>query len=252
MKLILENKHFTDLLPVEFGMEQKNAGESDPPSFRDYHLIHFVLSGKGTLKKSKKTYHISQGQAFIVHPNEIFTEIADQEDPWKYMWIGFSGNLADDFRRLDDVFEPNKSLFLEFNLAFSLEYGAEEYLAGMLFKLYSDLLYEYITVDYAKKTASFINANYMQNISVSEIAANLNIHRNYLTRIFKERMGISVQQYIIQKRLSSAKKFLRSGHSVYQVAQLLGYSDQFVFSKAFKKLYGCSPLQYKSQKNKKA
>lgn len=245
MRIYLENKGFTDLLPIEFGVEQKANGKIESARLCDYYTIHYIISGRGIFKKNNKTYELSKGQCFLLRPGEIYVDIADATSPWKYLWIGFSGRLSSDFSRLDDVFTPNAALFSEFNLAFRLDYGVEEFLAGMLFKLYCELLCSSTSTDLVGKTVSFISANYMKNISTAEIAAEFSTSRTYLSRIFKERLGISMQQYIIQKRLHASKKLLKQGCSVYQTSQLVGYSDQFIFSKAFKKHFGFSPSEYR-------
>lgn len=247
MRIYPENKDFTDLFPVEFGVEQKTSGKVEPPRLCEYYTIHYVISGSGIFKKNNKTYHLSEGQCFLLRPGEIYMDIADRDTPWKYLWIGFSGKFSDEFSRLKDVFTPNATLFSEFKLAFSLDHGVEEFLVSMLFKLYCELLCLNVRVDLVKKVANFINVNYMNDISVLEIASEFNVNRNYLSRIFKERLGITIQQYLIQKRLHTSKNLLKQGCSVYQTSQLVGYHDQFVFSKAFKKHFGCSPGMYKKR-----
>lgn len=245
MRIYLENKDFTDLSPLEFGVEQKEKGKFEPPRLCDYYTIHYIISGSGIFKKNNKAHYLTKGQCFLLRPGEIYTDTADKTTPWKYLWIGFSGKFADDFSRLHDVFTPNPTLFSEFNLAFRLDHGVEEFLVSMLFRLYCELLCTDTPTDSVKKAVSFINVNYMKNISVSSIALELGTGRTYLSRIFKERLGISMQQYIIQKRLHASKKLLEQGHSVYQTSQLVGYCDQFVFSKAFKKHFGYSPIKCK-------
>lgn len=247
MRIYLENKDFTDLFPVEFGVEKKSKGQVEPARLCDYYTIHYVISGNGIFKKNNKIYQLSKGQCFLLRPGEIYDDIADKEAPWKYLWIGFSGKFSDDFAKLDDVFTPNAALFSEFNLAFSLNHGVEEFLVSMLFRLYCELLCLNIPTDLVKKVVSFINVNYMKDISVSKIVSEFNVSRNYLSRIFKERLGISMQQYLVQKRLHASKRLLRQGYSIYQTSQLVGYHDQFVFSKAFKKHFGYSPSVYKKR-----
>lgn len=247
MWIYLENKAFTDLYPVEFGMDQKGKGKEEPPRLCDYYTIHYVISGCGVFKKNNKTYALSKGQCFLLRPGEIYGDIADKNMPWKYLWIGFAGKFADDFAQLEDVFTPNATLFSEFHLAFKLDHGVEAFLVSMLFRLYCELLCSDKPVDLVEKTVSFFNAYYMKDISIAEIASEFNVNRNYLSRIFKERLGISMKQYLIQKRLHASERLLKQGHSIYQTSQLVGYKDQFVFSKAFKKHYGYPPSVYKKR-----
>ncbi len=69
--------------------------------------------------------------------------------------------------------------------------------------------------------------------------------RSYLSRLFKKRYGVSVQDFLVDVRLSKAAEFLRKGNNVSISAKLVGYEDVFNFSKMFKKKYGMSPKEYK-------
>ena len=87
----------------------------------------------------------------------------------------------------------------------------------------------------------------MENVTISGIAESLGLNRKYLARIFKESRGISMQEYLISKRLHEAKKLLLSGYGASESAYMVGYSDPFGFSKAFKRKYGVPPSAVKKQ-----
>ena len=55
-----------------------------------------------------------------------------------------------------------------------------------------------------------------------------------------------MQQFLINKGLHEAKKLLSRGFNVEESARMVGYSDPFAFSKAFKKKYGVSPIKCKN------
>ena len=85
----------------------------------------------------------------------------------------------------------------------------------------------------------------MNALSVNIIADRLNLSRNHLTVLFKEKIGITPKQYLIHFRMKTAADLL----TVYQksvavVAASVGYPDPFVFSRAFKSHFGVSPMQY--------
>jgi AraC-like DNA-binding protein len=85
----------------------------------------------------------------------------------------------------------------------------------------------------------------MRSIRIEDIAKQLNLDRRYLTRLFKEKTGQSIQEYLIQVRLEEAVQCLQNGYSVSDTAILCGYEDVSNFSKMFKKRYGISPAQMK-------
>ena len=96
---------------------------------------------------------------------------------------------------------------------------------------------------------SYVNALYMQKIRVEDIAEKMNLDRRYLSRIFKAKVGKSIQEYIISVRMEEAKKLLEKGYSVVETALLCGYDDACNFSKIFKRECGISPSYYSSYVN---
>lgn len=67
------------------------------PRVRYYHIIHFVVSGKGIFNIDGKQYKLEKGQAFYIPPGKVASYQADLENPWKYCWIGYLGNDAEHF-----------------------------------------------------------------------------------------------------------------------------------------------------------
>ena len=246
----LENKGFSDFLPCDAGRERCDPCHKFGPNIRNYYLIHFVVSGEGRFINPRGEYRVRAGEAFFIRSGEITTYESDANNPWEYVWVGFKGNLSPCFDSLADVFEYPDDAVSYIEEAVSAEAGREELLAAVIFRLSTALLSERGSGanDYPNKVKSYIDTHYMDNISILDISQTLSLNRKYLARIFKEKVGISMQEYLINKRLHEAKKLLKLGHSVEQAAGMVGYSDQFGFSKAFKKRYGSSPSSYKGNK----
>lgn len=92
----------------------------------------------------------------------------------------------------------------------------------------------------------YIKENHLQNITLAEIATKFNFSQAYLTKIFIKFTGMPPLKYKTSLRISAAKDYLiKTNMTVADVAERLGYSDQFAFSKAFKKSEKLSPLQYR-------
>lgn len=245
--LLLENKKFTDFNPIDFGYEKCEPSHSFGPYIRKEYLIHYVSKGCGIFRNERREYSVAAGQAFLIRPGEVCYYEADKQNPWEYTWLNFSGKLAKRFDNFDDVLNIDSTVFEEMRLAFK-SLNPVEFLTGMLFKLYAELNVNTAAPDYASQVMGYINVNYMNSVSVAEIATFLKLDRKYLSRIFKDKTGFTVQEYLISKRLSEAKKLLKSGYSVSESAYMTGYGDAFNFSKAFKKSFGISPKNYIAQK----
>lgn len=247
--VFLENKQYTEFSPTMLGWEKCHMGHSFGPHVRNEYVIHFVVGGYGTFINQNDTYSISSGSAFVIRPGENCTYYADMDTPWEYIWIHFDGRLAKHFDDVDDVFEYDKSFVSDIMSAFNMESGVEEYLTGMLFVLHSTLFGSLSKNDYPKKVKGYIDSNYMRELRIEDIASSLNLSRKYLSRIFKEKYNISMQQYIVKKRMIEAKKLLEAGYRVEETAYMVGYSDSFNFSKAFKQYFGKPPVCFRGKQN---
>ncbi|MEC0128428.1 helix-turn-helix transcriptional regulator [Paenibacillus pabuli] len=85
-----------------------------------------------------------------------------------------------------------------------------------------------------------------QNVSVTELAARLNLSKSYFQHIYKQLFGCSVMIDIINGRLERAKYLLdHSEMSITQIANSCGYENDTHFMRQFKKFVGISPRQYR-------
>ena len=91
---------------------------------------------------------------------------------------------------------------------------------------------------------------------VRSLVEALKIDRSYLYRLFKDKTGVSVSDYITRTRISKAEVLLSNGSlSVKDVAYSVGFPDQMYFSRVFKKINGKTPTQFREmfvQKNARA
>ena len=245
--LFLTNRHLQDLNPLIAGEEECESAHRFGPAVRKYTLIHYVCSGCGTLWARGNVYHVHAGQAFLILPGEVTTYEADKHTPWHYQWIGFDGSLASQFSALPPVLEFPGGIFRSLFSTISGIAQPEYAIAGALFTLYAHLFAGHHSANqHVRKVESYIQANFMQPIRVEEIARQLNLDRRYLSRLYKEKTGLSIQQYLLRTRLEESAKYLRMGYTVHDAAQLCGYEDVSNFSRMFKRYFGKSPAHYKA------
>ena len=240
------DRNYTALVPVNCGYHRC------PPLHtgygrRAYYMIHYVHSGKGTLYSETGTYPVQPGQIFLILPGENAYYVADEQDPWQYNWVGFNGTLA---KKLDSL--PSRVAALPpeaFRMLHTLRTRPdtrEEIAAAALYMIFAELFTGSPSrPHYVRRTVETIDSLYMTPLRVDSIADTLGIDRRYLARIFKNSMGISVQEYLIRVRMEQAKTLLAEGLPVNLVAEMTGYTDPFNFSKMFKKYWGSSPKCYK-------
>ena len=87
-------KELVSLSVYNVGFQKCDALYQWGPGIRDHYLIHYIISGKGTYRVAGQTYHLSGGDTFLVYPNTEVVYCADEQNPWEYAWVGFTGSDA--------------------------------------------------------------------------------------------------------------------------------------------------------------
>ena len=94
----------------------------------------------------------------------------------------------------------------------------------------------------------YINENFKKDVSLVALSSALGYSQSYISHMFKEAMGISLQEYICNKKIEASLDFLKDQkYTVTQIALMLNYASVQSFCKAFRKVKGCSPTEYQKR-----
>jgi len=252
------------------GVCQCSAGQTYGPKRREYHFIYFVSQGKGILHIQRQIYSIHQNQLFIIPAGEVAKFQADTTIPWKYSWVGFQGVHANLFiRSLAQYSQRNQQRFVldcrdasfyERQVMSIFQVTGNQLPAffhcnSIFFNLISLLLDE-LGIDSASmsilsvpyQAQRYMDLHFHDNIQVTDVAAAVGVHANYLASIFHKYFQITPKKYLSQLRLNKAKELLtQTNDPIYIIANSVGFPDSLAFSKFFKKLEGKSPSTYRAQ-----
>lgn len=92
----------------------------------------------------------------------------------------------------------------------------------------------------------YINESYMDEITLEGMAEQFHLSASHLRRIFKEKTGISIKEYIDNVRMEQASKLLiNTSQSISEIALQTGYVSQQTFIRVFKKHFGVTPGEYR-------
>lgn len=92
----------------------------------------------------------------------------------------------------------------------------------------------------------YIKSCYTENISLSDVADVLGIHKVYLSRLFKEETGENISNFIIKVKIEKAKKMILStNYKLYEISEQVGFKNSQQFSVVFKKYTGLTPLEFR-------
>lgn len=94
------------------------------------------------------------------------------------------------------------------------------------------------------RVCDYLQAHCEEDISLTALAARVNLSPHYLCRTFTRQVGVPPHSYQLQVRLKRAADMLATGQSLGTIAVELGFFDQSHFHRAFKKKFGLSPGRY--------
>lgn len=102
------------------------------------------------------------------------------------------------------------------------------------------------------RSLTYIHMHITEPISVNEVAEYIGRSSSYLSRRFKEEMGMSVSTCIMNYKLSEAQKLLTyTDKSLAEISFFFGFSSQSYFQNVFKKEFGITPMQYRKDTQKR-
>lgn len=252
-----------DLVLTECGYER-----CDPRHYwagrKGFHVIHVVISGRGTLKIGDAVYHAQAGDIFYIPPDREIIYRADDTDPWEYRWVGFVGTKA--MVTLNETVLPrmictplSQPEVLTERMSQIYECASQgndrgDLLAlGHMYFFLAGLLSECgmqgrdgdVAADYVHRATEYIREHYAESISVDSICQWLSISRSYLYKLFRRYYGVSPSNYLIHFRLEKARELLNAQqYPVNEVAERVGFSDHPYFTKRFRMVYDMTPREY--------
>ncbi len=271
---IFPNENFIDLGMFQCGREACTPCHSFGPVTRNHYLFHYVLSGTGTLmaddaKGITQTYSVRSGQGFLIFPEQITTYYADQHSPWEYSWIEFDGLRVKEALSLTDfslnhpIYHPHskdlqEQMVKEMNYIISHPKESSFHLLGHLYLFFdyfiqsakstrltqSSKMSDY----YIQEAIHYMEQNFQNDISIEEIAAVCGINRSYLGKIFRNSIGRSPQEFLMNYRMVKATELLKlTTLSIADIGTAVGYGNPLHFSRAFKSIYGVSPREWRNE-----
>lgn len=250
--------------------------------FHDEYEIYYLVEGERFYFIGQHTYHIKKGSLVFINRNEIHkTGMASSsyhdrilielsEEPFASFFNQFGDvNFYDFFENHSGVLniEPREQAYVE-NLFLSIQSEIHHKLPGfrisVMMKLSQLLIYalryeeshrviptksssmaKHQKVD---QVADYIISHCTENISLENLAGEFFVNKCYLSRIFKEVTGFTVNEYINIHRINKAQKLLISSDlSITDIADECGYESLTYFEKVFKTYREISPLKYRAQ-----
>lgn len=185
------------------------------------------------------------------------SELAAQSEELAYLLRHIGAYVV--LRDVDEVYAALKGLVLELDQ--QLEQGSlkQELLFTQLMLLIAGLYRASAdspprasaAQHYVRQVQSYIQQHYDGTLSVQQLAKYVNVHPNYLQRVFRAETGMTIIHYLNQFRLDKAKMLLRETDiAMSDICEFVGINSRQYFHELFKKHTGLTPIQYREQSNR--
>ena len=234
--------------------------------------ISYVSSGEAFFYADGKYRKLVKGDIQIISRRIEHRIVPCASSRLRYMFLGFDiisdsgiGAVIKDFYDNADVIyiKDNGTAYSIFNsfvneLSFDADYSRELYLdyARILliniFRIYADIRSKSFETNRQMLGSTvfaimkYIDANIMTVNRISDIAKNLNYSSAYLSRLFKQKMGINIKEYLDEKKIDKAKQLLgENKYKINEISSMLGFENYANFCKKFHRITGYSPSEYR-------
>ena len=231
------------------------------------YLVVLVLSGSGTLMYAGKNYPLKKGSCFFIDCMTPYYHQSNDDDPWELIWVHFQGATTPEyyhffsgfsapafmpasFGELQDKFNSLLDVNKESNL--SAEIASSRLIMDILSIILQEITKPKETTTPNKinleKVRSYLDEHYTEKFSLDDLAEEFFISKFHLSREFKTMYGITLNHYVIAKRITLAKRLLRfSPYTLEEIAQQCGFYDASYFNKQFKKSEGISASDFRKK-----
>ncbi len=240
---------------------------------KNVHSFYWIRSGKGYFRSVKGYYEAESGQLFYLEPGLNMHMAARGGSELRMIMILFdctrlSGEIGRWLRpssveRLDlphrFVFAGEHAALLDTGLSRIVELWtpgtpvreteAHAALLGLVARLHADLTPEQ---DLAKtrfeQGVELIGQHFAEPFTAEQLAAELHVSVSHLRKLFLRYAGETPKQFLSRLRLRHAERYLlHTDWSLHEIARACGYSDEFHFSRTFKKERGLPPSVFRKR-----
>lgn len=236
-------------------IRHKFRGHEFKKHFHITYSIGLIIDGVHKLKFEDEDIFLSSGEIKIVNPYDM--HIADGKVHWEYLNFMPTQNL------IEDIAQDLCDDFIDFDIRFSHNVK-DKYATKLLLNLFNSsgiekdenltIFISYILQNHAlkkiksvkcdkniKKSIEFLHENFLQNIDLKTIARKSNLSKYHFIKVFKQQIGITPHQYLLDLKIEHAKKLIKNKTSLSQTAYECGFSDQSHFIRIYKKIHGYTP-----------
>lgn len=248
--------------------------------FHDAYEIYYLLEGERNYFIKDKIYHVQKGDIIFIDIKEIHKTLDAGAPIHERILISFKKSYLNNILVEKNNYQLLTTCFHQKAYVLRLDSKQQELIKNILFKMLEEnknetcnssiylkiMLTELLivsgrlfqdtphhnfentnpTFNKISEIISYINENYMQNLTLDFISKNFFISTWYLSRTFKKVTGLTLSEYINNIRIKESEKILLNTKlSITIISEKVGYDSITHFGRVFKSITGVSPLKYR-------
>lgn len=251
--------------------------------FHDTYELYYLLEGEGFYFIDRETYQVRAGDVVLIKPNQIHKTSMEKVSRHDRLLLQIAQKPVDAFLRgngfpaLEELYDrkgrivslgeegraATETLMLRIGEEIRDRRKGYELMVKMkLLELFvllwrcggeepaggAERVVRSPKYQKVQQVADYLQANPEIRESLEELAARFYISKSWLSRIFREVTGFSVNEYANILRVKKAQKLLVHGdYSVTEISELLGFESITYFERIFRRYTGCTPLGYRRE-----
>ena len=228
-------------------------------------IFLYCTDGEGKIEMNNEVYTLNNNTFFIIPKNVPHRYYSSEKKPWSIYWLHLSGtnsrkiyerSLVEGEHQIHDIpFEQYRirafdQMFTALEQSFSSR-DMEMMNFRLLYFISSFIYYKEINPTvYSTGTVNesilYMKNNLDKKLTIEELSKQCNTSTSHYIRIFKQKTGQSPIAYFNQLKIQQSCQYLYfTDKNIKQICLLLGFDDQYYFSRLFTKLIGSSPSTYR-------
>ncbi|MET0747402.1 MAG: AraC family transcriptional regulator [Rhizobium sp.] len=260
-------RHRLHAMPTSAGYEIKENETYDWDGRKrgqtPFTVLQHTIGGEGRLRYENRNYRLGAGDTLLVMVPHNHRYWLEKNRSWEYFWISMNGEEALRIHRLilaaagpvlklqQATIDKLASHSLQLVRDADTPAKASAIAYGAAMALYDDVFssHAFATDQSAMQSViDHIKANLDKPLPVEMLAAVSGLSRAHFSRVFSESEGLPPAEYVLQQRMQRAAKLLTNAAllPVKEVAILSGFEDANYFSKAFRRVYGINPTEFRT------
>lgn len=252
-----KNQHSFYVKYIDSGWIQSHKNWSHKKRHLDYYEIIFVVKGSVYLQVNNHHFTLTENDLLILPPYNTIYGYKESEQTNSFYWVRFATDQFEAFHIADcylKIADPYKLIELFKQLLFIANSpGYPAYMPDVILTFILNILSMHHTSNIqknhiiAKNVAEWICENVNMNTTAEEIGRIFNYNKDYLCRLFKSVMGVTLKEYINREQIKRAKNMLlTSNYTIKQISEIFGCENENLFIKFFTYHAKISPTKFRN------